>query len=201
MDLKVILIGPIGAGKSTLSRLVAQRLGLPCRHMDQVRTRYYKEIGYDEELAQQIHDREGFLGVYRYWKPFEAHAVERLLSEGGDAVVDFGGGHSVYEDDVLFSRVERVLAPYPYVILILPSPDKEESIRVLKERKGKVVSSGFDFHEHFVRHHSNYDLAKHVVYTKGKSPAETCVEIEEIVRGGEAAANNQMKPTPNRQAL
>jgi len=181
MNFKVILIGPISAGKSTLSKLVAEKLGLPCRHMDQVRVRYYKEIGYDENLADQIRKKDGFLGLYRYWKPFEAHAVERLLSENEEAVIDFGGGHSVYEDDTLFARVQQVMAPYPHVILILPSPDQEKSIRILNARTGRMVSEGFDFHEHFVKHHSNYDLAKHIVYTEGKTPVGTCAEIVEIV--------------------
>jgi shikimate kinase len=181
MIFKLILIGPISAGKSTLSKLVAEKLGLPCRHMDQVRERYYNEIGYDKKLAEQIRRKDGFLGLYRYWKPFEAHAVERLLSENAEAVIDFGGGHSVYEDDTLFARVQQVMAPYPYVILILPSPDKEKSVKILNERTGGMVSEGFDFHEHFVKHHSNYDLAKHIVYTEGKTPEETCAEIVEIV--------------------
>jgi len=187
MIFKVILIGPIGAGKSTLSKLIAEKLGIPSRHMDQVRVRYYKEIGYDDDLAQQILNKDSFLGLYRYWKPFEAHAVERLLSENEEVVIDFGGGHSVYEDDALFARVQKALAPYPYVILILPSPDKEKSVKILNERTGGVVSEGFDFHEHFVTHHSNYDLARHIVYTEGKTPEETCAEIVEIITSGRQA--------------
>jgi shikimate kinase len=187
MIFKVVLIGPISAGKSTLSKLIAEKLGIPCRHMDQVRIRYYKEIGFDDDLAQQILKKDGFLGLYRYWKPFEAHAVERLLSENEEAVIDFGGGHSVYEDDTLFTRVQEVMAPYPYVILILPSPDKERSIKILNERTGGVVSGGFDFHRHFVTHHSNYDLAKHIVYTEGKTPEDTCSEIVEFITGGRTA--------------
>jgi hypothetical protein len=155
--------------------------------MDQVRVRYYKEIGYDDDLAQQILNKDSFLGLYRYWKPFEAHAVERLLSENEEVVIDFGGGHSVYEDDALFARVQKALAPYPYVILILPSPDKEKSVKILNERTGGVVSEGFDFHEHFVTHHSNYDLAKHIVYTEGRTPEETCAEIVEIITRGRQA--------------
>ena len=187
MNFKVILIGPISAGKSTLSNLIAEKLGIPCRHMDQVRIRYYKEIGYDDDLAEQINRKDGFLGLYRYWKPFEAHAVERLLSENEDVVIDFGGGHSVYEDDALFARVQKVMAPYPYVILILPSRDKEKSLKILNDRTGGVVSEGFDFHEHFVSHHSNYDLAKHIVYTEGKTPVETCAEIIDLIKSSRQA--------------
>ncbi len=150
--------------------------------MDEIRTHYYKEIGYDEELAKQIHEKEGLLGVYRYWKPFGAYAVERLLSEKEEAVVDLGGGSSVYEDDALFARVEKALKPYPNVILILPSPVLEESISILNERTGGIISNGFDFCEHFVRHHSNYDLAKHIVYNKGKTPQETTLEVLSLLK-------------------
>jgi shikimate kinase len=44
MLFKVILIGPISAGKSTLSKLIAEKLGIPCRRMDQVRIRYYYDL-------------------------------------------------------------------------------------------------------------------------------------------------------------
>ncbi|MEH1831225.1 MAG: AAA family ATPase [Nostoc sp.] len=178
----IILIGPISTGKSTLGKLLAQKLGIPQCSMDDVRFNYYKEINYDEELAKQIREKEGFQGIYRHWKPFEAYAVERLLSEHKNCVIDFGAGHSVYEDDKLFKRVQQVLEPYINVVLILPSPDLEESIQILNERNGGIVTNRFDLNEHFVKHHSNYDLAKFIVYTKGKSPEETRDETLKIVK-------------------
>jgi hypothetical protein len=36
--------------------------------------------------------------------------------------------------------------------------------------------------EHFVRHHSNYDLAKYIAYTKDKAPEQTCDEILQWVK-------------------
>ncbi|MEH2063238.1 MAG: hypothetical protein V7K50_13410 [Nostoc sp.] len=50
----IILIGPISTGKSTIGRLLAQKLGIPQCSMDDVRLDYYKEINYDEELAKEI---------------------------------------------------------------------------------------------------------------------------------------------------
>ncbi len=178
----IILIGLISTGKSTLGKLLAHKLGIPQCSMDDVRLDYYKEINYDDELAKQIREKEGFPGIYRYWKPFEAYAVERVLSEYSSCVIDFGAGHSVYEDDKLFRRVQQILDPYINIVLILPSPNLEESIQLLNERNGGIVSNGFDLNEHFVRHHSNYDLAKFVVYTKSKSPEETRDEILKIVK-------------------
>ncbi len=178
----IILIGPVGTGKSTLGKLLAQKLGISQCSMDDVRLDYYQEINYDAELAQQIREEAGFEGIYRYWKRFEAYAVERLLSEHKNCVIDFGAGHSVFEDNELFQRVQRVLAPYENVVLILPSPNLEESIQILNERNGGIVSNGVDFNEHFVKHHSNHDLAKFVVYTNGKLPEETRDDILNMIK-------------------
>lgn len=176
MKLDIILIGPIGAGKSTVGSLIASKFGLAQYSMDDRRWDYYKEIGYDEELAKNKRQTEGFWGIYQYWKPFETYAVERLLSEHQQCVIDFGAGHSVYEDAVLFQRVKQVLLPYPNVVLLLPSPNLDESVKILNERN-KYVPDGTNINEHFVRHNSNYQLAKFTVYTQDKTPKETCDNI------------------------
>ncbi|RYD25876.1 MAG: shikimate kinase, partial [Verrucomicrobiaceae bacterium] len=161
----IILIGPVGVGKSTQGHLLAERLGRPRHAMDARRWEYYREIGYNEEKARRIQDQEGFLGLYRYWKPFEAHAVERLLAETQGAIIDFGAGHSVFEDDALFARVRRAMRAGGEAVLLLPSPDPDESVSLLRQGKWDGMAGEFDVHTHFVKHHSNHELARFVVYT------------------------------------
>lgn len=48
----ILFIGPVRAGKSTLASLVARRLNLSHISLDEVRWKYYREIGYDEDLAK-----------------------------------------------------------------------------------------------------------------------------------------------------
>jgi hypothetical protein len=132
------------------------------------------------------------MGLIKYWKPFEVHAVERALSEYKNCVFDFGASHSVYEKEELFSRVQNALAPFDYVILLLPSPNLDESVKILNARfskllereVGKVDPKLLDLNEHFVKHPSNRQLAKMTIYTEGKFPEETCDEILEKVTGG-----------------
>lgn len=81
------------------------------------------ELGYHHEHANRLHAEGGCRAKYDCWKPFEAHAVEPLLSDYSRCAFDFGAGHSVFEDPVLFARVERLLAEFKYVILLLPLPD------------------------------------------------------------------------------
>lgn len=179
--MEIILIGPIGAGKSTVAALLSGKLNLPQVSMDELRFDYYQEIGYDAEFAKHKRETEGLWGVIHYWKPFEAHAVERLLASHTNCVIDFGAGHSVYEDETLFARVQRALSPCPNVFLLLPSPDLDESIAMLNEREPWLREMSPNINEHFIRHPSNYTLARFILYNKGKSPQETCDEISELL--------------------
>ena len=172
----VILIGPVGAGKSTIGGLLAQSLHLPEIALDELRWGYYKEIGWDPEVQRQIGETEGFAGVYCYWKQFEIHAVERVLAEHSDCVIHFGAGHSVYEDASYFARAAACLKPYANVVLLLPSPDLDESVALLSARTGNTLD-GVEVVRHLVTHHSSHDLAKLTVYTEGKTPEQTRDEI------------------------
>jgi shikimate kinase len=182
----LILIGPMHAGKSTIAALLAGRFGVPRICMDDVRWDYYKEIGYTEADQKAAYDRGGFAAMVAYWKPFEAHAVERLLADHANdrCVIDFGAGHSVYEDVQLLERVRRAMEPYA-VVLLLPSPDVEESIAILRarrdERHPEQAGRPTDVNEHFVRHPSNAQLAKFTIYTKGRSPEQAADDIATVL--------------------
>ena len=173
----IILIGPMGAGKSTIGELISQKLNVPQRSMDEHRWAYYQEIGYDREYARKLDEKEGPLGVYRYWKQFEIHALERILQEHKNSVIDFGAGHSVYEGEVYLARAKRALAPFKHVFLLQPSPDKTHSLKILNVRNKHENDVELELNRHFIEHKSNYELAKQYVFTDGAEPEDTVTEI------------------------
>jgi shikimate kinase len=185
MSSTILLIGPLGAGKTTVAQLLAERLGLPFCSVDQVRDAYYKNLGYDQTFASRIATSDqGIQGVLRYSKPFEAKMIQQVLADH-HGVIDFGASNSVYDDKDLFALVEKTLAPYPNVILLLPSQDLDESAEILKRRLTQMLTEAgkeftdelFVLNEHFVKHPSNHQLAKRVIYTKDKTPEEICDEL------------------------
>lgn len=200
----IILIGPMSTGKGTIAQLLADKLGIPRYEMDELRHRFYGEMGYDEKLASKIVGDEGMMSLIRYWKPFEAYAVERALEEFEDCVLDFGAGHSVYEDEEFFSRVENALKPIENVILILPSPDPDRSVEIVNQRfselmvreVGKIDLELLQLNEHFVRHPSNSMLAKKTVYTESQTAEETTAEILKWIRNSNGADEGKEKHHP-----
>lgn len=83
----------------------------------------------------------------------------------------------MYENAVLFQRVKQALLTYPNVVLLLPFSNLDESAQILNRRNEYVLDSKVNINEHFVKHNSNYKLAKFTVYIKNKTPKETCYEI------------------------
>jgi hypothetical protein len=168
-----------------VGHLLAEKLHLPFCSVDNVRWAYYQKAGYDKAVASQIAaSDQGIQGVLRYSKRFEAEMVEKVLADH-HGIIDFGASNSVYDDKELFARVENALAPYPHVILLLPSPDLDESVEILKKRltrmlteAGKVFTDElFELNQYFVKHPSNHQLAKLVIYTQDKTPEKICDEL------------------------
>ena len=179
---ELILIGPTGAGKSTLGLRLAERLNLPSVSMDGVAEPYYNECNFGIAEFQRLRSKQGFLTTHRQWEPVRVHAVERILADCGRVVLDLGAGHTHYEDPMMFDRVRQAIAPCPNVVLLLPCADLDRSVYLLRERcileRGSDwVQDGYDFIKHWVEDSCNRELATLTVFTEGKTPMETCAEI------------------------
>ena len=84
MDRPIILIGPMGAGKTTIASLLAQKLGIVHHELDTRRWDYYLELGYDEAYAAQIReDAALFARAQRALAPYK-HVILLLPSADPD---------------------------------------------------------------------------------------------------------------------
>lgn len=182
MNTEIILIGPMGAGKSTVGKLLAEKLELPQISLDELRWKYYAEQDYDDKIAQQLIEQKDYFGLERYWNNYDPYAIKRILTEHHNCIFDFGAGHTVYQDTKLFGSVRDLLKSYPNVVLLLPAPDPAISVQILQERNLEFDAANHNLNEFFVRYPGNYELAKFVVYTQERTPEQTCNEILDLVK-------------------
>ena len=174
----IIFIGPMASGKTTVAKILEERIGIRNVPMDWIRWYYYFQQDFRISIASQ---QETFEDKVNYWKTFDIEAVERIITEFGDSIIDFGAGHSYYPEENELEHVKNLLAGFPNVFLLLPSADNEETLAIcearLRSKWPDVDQDYLDFNRKFVEHKSNHVLAKHIVYTKDKTPEEVVEEV------------------------
>jgi shikimate kinase len=171
-----VLIGPYGVGKSTISHLLAEAREQQRYSLDEVVWTYYSEVGVTPQTAAAV-------GAFDApdWQRYHAHAVKRFLQDHANesCVMDLGAGHALFEG-ALLTEMQTVLADCT-VILLLPAPEIDIAKHDLGERNAihptKRQQPHAEWNAFFLQHPAPHQLADHVVYTKGKSPAQTCAEI------------------------
>lgn len=169
----IILIGPMGTGKSTIAKLLVEQIeGISRISLD------------NKELLRGLYQRKS---KFRDFKNFEFVLTGTVLSSlKSPNVIDFGAGHSIYENEELRERMKNMCSEFENIILLLPSKDKEESRRILLERRNIALGShGDQDNWHFLTAPNNYELATDIVYEESKTPEDISREIMQLVKSKE----------------
>lgn len=166
----IILIGPMGTGKSTVAKLLENQIeGMHRISLD------------NKDLLKMLYEKER---KFRDFKNFEFMLTGTVLSSlKKPYIIDFGAGHSVYEDKNLREQMKKMCAQFKNIILLLPSMDKEKSREVLAERRKIKLDSHKDQDNwHFITSPNNYELATNTLYEENKTPEDISREILQLVK-------------------
>ena len=166
----IILIGPMGTGKSTIAKILSSngnRIPLD-----------------DREFLKGIYARSK---RFNNFKNFEFALTGTVLSTlKRPSVIDFGAGHSIYEDERLRRKMQLMCAEFSNIILLLPSEDKDESRQILMQRRNIQQGSYADYDNwHFITAPNNYELATSIVYEKDKTPEDIAKDIKLLLKNKE----------------
>lgn len=163
--MKVFLVGLRGAGKTTVGRRLAERLGMPFFDTDAM---------VEEATGRSV--RRIFLEQGEMaFREFETRALRRLRSERGSLVAATGGG-------IMLRPENQVLLPKLGAVVYLRAAPKllRRRLAAAGERPsltGKPVEEEVEFL--FLTRDPLYrDAADLAVSVEGKDPDRVCEEIE-----------------------
>lgn len=182
-DNTIILIGPMGAGKSSTSKVLRD-----IRNMERI----------------SLDSKHRLSNIYKYKRRFKNFknfefclTCSVLASLKKPMIIDFGSGHSIYEDKEIFELMKRVCSNFKNVFLLLPtqnsmnpdgSIDTSNNSRILSlrilEDNGRPWEGNLNFerkvsqNNHNLRSHCNYDLATKIIYQNDRSVEQVAIIID-----------------------
>ncbi|GAA1741652.1 shikimate kinase [Nonomuraea bangladeshensis] len=164
MTAKAVLIGPPGSGKTTLGRLLAERLGVGFRDTD---------ADVEAVAGKPVSDIFVEDGEARF-RELEHEAVRRALAEH-DGVLSLGGGA------VLHPETQALLAGHHVVYLQVGLADAVQRVGLASARPLLVLSPRSQLKKLMEERRPVYErLAAVTVTTDQREPAELA---EEILKG------------------
>jgi shikimate kinase len=182
----LILIGPQNVGKSTTAQWIVHISRVGRLSLDDHRQPWSRENQAAFKEARSIPPSNPKNRTL--FKLAEAQSVQQCVRSTDRTVIDFGAGHSVYDESEHFEMVQSALVGH-HVILLLPSIDVEISRLSLHERCGYDIGK-CDLANFCLDNPSNRKLAHAVVYTNGKNPIEVANEVLERVPNWPAPASS-----------
>ncbi|MEW5675173.1 shikimate kinase [Flavobacterium enshiense] len=165
---KIVLIGYMGSGKTTIGKLLSEKARIPFYDLDEI---------IEKKSQKTISELFLEIGEIKFRK-LEHETLRDFLSKQDDFILSLGGGTPCYANNHLFLQQEDVASFY------LKASVKELSGRLMQEKKHRPLIAKLDdaeFEEFIAKHLFDrsyfYHKAKNVLSVDGKEPSEIANEI------------------------
>jgi shikimate kinase len=183
----IILMGPIGVGKTTQAQLLSKELKAPVCTYDQVKYHYRKNVGFDETVADSIYESKGLYAMLCYMNEFKARTLAPIIEDYPGHIIDLGGGAQCFDEPHQVEMALKAFEKVENVFLLIPSKNVATSQKYLAH-----VLEKYPINDYLIEHDTNEILAKKIVYTLGKKPKDTTAEIISQL----SKPNKASQPTP-----
>lgn len=161
MKAPVVLIGPMGVGKTTIGKKLAKRLSLPFIDTD-------KEISRDHGSISKIFEQKG----ESFFRELESGYLKKVLSE--KAVIATGGG-------VVTQSINASLLK-PHFVVYLSTNGRHMGSRLLLGNRPLLKNGLSDWKKIYEERKPLYEAAAKIeVSTSDKTLSQILNEIEAVV--------------------
>ncbi len=165
-DESIILIGPSGAGKSTIAEELSKITGIDRVCLDKVA---------NDERRKGVRSRFESSEAYNY--DLLSRLVKAGKLGGKPYIVDFGAGHSVYEQSQIFEQVRQLLSHFKNIVLLLPCIDKKEALEIMAKRSTGDINDN----ERFFTSNCNRELATMTIFANGRNPQQIAEDLLRMI--------------------
>jgi len=169
---KIVLIGYMGSGKSTIGKILSEKIAIPAFDLDKI---------IEEKTKKTIPELFSEIGEVRFRK-IEHETLREFITEKEDYILSLGGGAPCYANNHEFLQLEGIVSVY------LKASVKELMQRLENEKAGRPLLASLketEIEEFIAKHLFDrsyfYHQAKHVIAVDGKKPDHIVLEIESLL--------------------
>lgn len=169
---KIILVGYMGSGKSTIGKLLSEMTGIPAFDLDKI---------IEKDTQKTIPELFSEFGEIKFRK-LEHEKLKSFIAQNEHYILSLGGGAPCYANNHEFLQLDGIVSVY------LKASIKELIKRLENERANRPLLSGLkeeEVEEFIAKHLFDrsyfYHQAKHVVSVDNKNPDTIASEISSLL--------------------
>lgn len=169
---KIILIGYMGSGKSTIARLLSKAMNFEFQDLDEI---IEKELNLS---VATIFEQKGEV----FFRKLEHQILHRILQKEDNMILSLGGGTPCFINNQELLKAKGVTTIY-----LKASIEKlYDRLRNQKSNRPLIANKNEEEMKEFIAKHLfersyYYNQAKYIVSTDDKSPQETVSEIQSLL--------------------
>jgi len=169
---KIILLGYMGSGKSTIAKILANSFAIPFLDLDEIIEKQ------ENSSIKKLFSEKGEI----YFRKLEHQILEELIHNQNSFVLSLGGGTPCYANNHEFLKSDDVISIYlkASVETLYNRLINSRSNRPLIAQKTPDEMKEFIAKNLFDRSYY-YNQAQYKISVEGKSPDEIIAEIETIL--------------------